>query len=195
MTPASPRPLLILYREIVDGDRRKIEAKSNDSPTGGGARDLRFPMKTFDSVMRRIFSEDGTGRGGRSIRTAEVIYRDPSGETHATDLEYWPATPSRGAEGRIARVDKCPAIGGQLPDTSKGRAFLFLIQFSDGTVRCMYSYESDLRGNMWSAEVSSTILSCLEAIDTKNVPRSRNLLPVQGYYDFSKGVGYCHADG
>ena len=32
----------ILYREITEGDLRKVLAKSNDSDTGGGARDLRF---------------------------------------------------------------------------------------------------------------------------------------------------------
>ena len=33
---------LIIYKKIVDGDLRKFSATSNDQPSGGGARDLRF---------------------------------------------------------------------------------------------------------------------------------------------------------
>ena len=33
---------LVVYKKIVDGDLRKFSATSNDTQTGGGARDLRF---------------------------------------------------------------------------------------------------------------------------------------------------------
>ncbi|WP_264802920.1 hypothetical protein, partial [Acetobacter fabarum] len=46
----------ILYKEIVAGDLRKILAQSNDSDTGGGARDFRFgSFKTLLPVIRQMF--------------------------------------------------------------------------------------------------------------------------------------------
>lgn len=42
MTNTASRVSRILFKEIVDGDVRKIHADSNDSDTGGGARDFRF---------------------------------------------------------------------------------------------------------------------------------------------------------
>ena len=46
----------IVFREILDGDRRKFVAKSNDTDTGGGARDIRFRSWTkLKTVFRRMF--------------------------------------------------------------------------------------------------------------------------------------------
>jgi hypothetical protein len=46
----------IVYYEIVEGDFRKFQAVSNDAPTGGGARDLRFRQyEKFLEVLKRLF--------------------------------------------------------------------------------------------------------------------------------------------
>ena len=56
---------LVIYKKIVDGDLRKFSATSNDQPSGGGARDLRFsPAKDF-------FTSICLGRSRR------YRYRDP----------------------------------------------------------------------------------------------------------------------
>ena len=42
----------VLFRTIDEGDLRKMDAVSNDAPTGGGARDLRFsPVRQILAVL------------------------------------------------------------------------------------------------------------------------------------------------
>lgn len=189
------RPTLVIYKEFVDGDRRKLLAESNDSKTGGGARDLRFPIRAFDSVLRQIFNKDATGRGGQSIRIGDVIYLDSNDQPHNSQLEYWPPTKSRKSESRISKIHNSPALGNQLPRTDSGRVFVLLIQFSSGTVRCLYAYEDELRDpKIWAHELSSVILGCLASASVKNATRTKTLVPAMGYYDFNNGTGYCHAD-
>ncbi|MDV5998825.1 hypothetical protein IUU84_04380 [Kocuria rhizophila] len=186
----SPRPVLFVYKEIVAGDLRKLLAQSNDSETGGGARDLRLPAKTFRPMMNRIFTKDATGRGGRQIRVADVTYVDEQHNVHQTEIQYWPPTTSRPLEDRIARIHANPALGGQLPKSDRGRVFVLFIKFSDGTIRCAYAYEDDLRAKgKWSAEVSRAILGCMASAAVRKDQRT-----VQGYYDFDEGKGFCHAD-
>lgn len=186
----SPRPVLFVYKEIVAGDLRKLLAESNDSKTGGGARDLRLPAKSFRPVMQRIFTRDATGRGGRPIRVADVTYLDEQGEPRQTEIQYWPPTNSRPREDRISKIHASPALGGQLPASDRGRVFVLFIKFSDGTIRCAYAYEDDLRAKgIWSAEVSREILGCMASARSRNDQRT-----VQGYYDFDEGTGFCHAD-
>lgn len=182
------RPVLFVYKEIVAGDLRKLAAESNDSPTGGGARDLRFPAKTFRPIMHRIFTHDAVGRGGKPIRTADVMYLDEHEELQRTRLSYWPTTSSRPAEDRIAQVHSSPALGGRLPAKDKGRAFVVFTKFEDGTVRCDYAYEDDLKKKgVWATEASAQILNCMASATHTN-------RTVQGYYDFIEGTGFCHAD-
>ena len=186
-------PFLVVYKEIVEGDLRKLVATSNDSATGGGARDLRLPAKAFRPLMHRIFTRDGVGRGGQSIRYANVLYSDDRGGSHSTRIEYWPPTKSRPAEDRVAKVHASPAIGGRLPALDRGRVFILFIRFSDGTVQCEYAYESDLREGRWSAEVSHPILACVRDTDLKSAKRA-NPITVAGYIDFTDGSQYCHAN-
>lgn len=181
-------PVLFVYKEIVAGDLRKLVAESNDSKTGGGARDLRLPWKTFRPIMHRIFTKNSVGRGGKPIRTATVTYLDENGNLQNTELTYWPPTDARPTEDRLAAVHASPALGGQLPSTSNGRVFLVLTMFDDDTVRCDYAYEDDLRKKgVWAEEASNQILSCMSSGASNN-------RTVQGYYDFITGEGFCHAD-
>lgn len=181
------QPVVFAYKEIVAGDLRKLVASSNDAPTGGGARDLRLPWKTFRPTMHRIFTKPAIGRGGKSILEADITYLDTHGAVKTTVLSYWPPTEARPTEDRIAQVHDSPALGGKLPDTGKGRVFVLLIKFDDGTVRCTYAYEDELKaGVAWSPEVSDQILDCMDASDDSG-------RTAQGYYDFNKGIGYCHA--
>lgn len=182
------RPLLFVYKEIVAGDLRKLVAESNDSKTGGGARDLRLPSKTFRPIMERIFTTDAVGRGDKPIKTAVVTYLDEDGKTQQTELSYWPPTRSRNTEDRIAQIHASPALGGRLPDTDRGRVFVVFTQFDDGTVRCDYAYEDDLRKKgIWAPEASRQILNCMASAHQSG-------RTVQGYYDFIEGTGFCHAD-
>lgn len=184
------RPVLLVYKEIVDGDLRKLTAASNNSQTGGGARDLRLPWRTFRPVMHRIFSKVKPARGGKTIRVANVTYIDADDELCTTELEYWPPTETRKSEDRISRVHASPALGGRLPATDQGRVFVLFTMFSNDVVRCDYAYENDLkRKNVWAPEVSTQILSCMTSAASHKGKRT-----VQGYYDFITGTGFCHAD-
>ena len=195
MTTTQARPTLVVYKEIVGGDMRKLLAESNNSATGGGARDLRFPVRAFDPVLRLMFDQDKIGPRGQAIRVGNFRYLDRDDKLQTTQLEYWPPTDTRKSETRIARIHASPALGGQLPATDKGTVFVLLTRFSDGTVRCDYAYEYDLRDpKVWATEVSSRILGCLASASRKNATRTTGFVPAQGYYDFSNASGYCHAD-
>lgn len=184
---------LLVYKEIGPGDMRKLLGQSNDSPTGGGARDLRLPWRTFRPVMHRIFSEEAIGKGGRQIRIARVTYK-ANGRIEQTVLEYWPATDTRPSEDRVSKIHASPALSGKLPDEDKGRVFLLFIGWNNGEVRCYYAYEDELRTpGKWSANVRGAILGCMADTDLKNANRTRNLLSVQGYCDFLDGTVFCHA--
>jgi hypothetical protein len=194
LTTTQARPTLVVYKEIVGGDMRKLLAESNDSATGGGARDLRFPARAFDPVLRLMFDQDSFGPRGQAIRTGDILYLDPDEKPQKTQLEYWPPTMSRKSESRISKIHASPALGGQLPATGKGKVFVLLIRFSDGTVRCVYAYETELRNpKIWAHELSSAVLGCLASACAKNATRTAGLVPAMGYYNFSDGTGYCHA--
>lgn len=194
MITAHARPTRVVYKEIVNGDMRKLLGESNDADTGGGARDLRFPAMAFDPVLRPMFTQDAIGRGGRAIRRGDFVYLDTSHKPQKTQLDYWPPTLSRKTECRIARIHASPALGGQMPRTDKGRVFVVLVQFSDGAVRCDYAYEDELKApDVWAQELSSAVLGCLASASVKNATRTVSLVPAMGYYDFTNGTGYCHA--
>lgn len=43
-----------IFKELVEGDFRKFFAQSNDTDSGGGARDLRYkPQKEFYPFLKR----------------------------------------------------------------------------------------------------------------------------------------------
>ena len=51
---------LVIYKKIVEGDLSKFTATSNITPSGGGARDLRFsPATEFFPVFQRMFTQNG----------------------------------------------------------------------------------------------------------------------------------------
>jgi len=197
MTTSQPlEPALLVYREILEGDLRKLQATSNDDPdAGGGARDLRFDWNAFRPVMHRIFSKEATGRGGKTIRTATISYLDADQLSQTTTMAYWPPTEKRPWEDRVSRVHASPALRPDLLLTDLGRVFVTFTLFTDGTVRCDYAYEQDFRDeNAWAPAVRDIVLGCLDATDAKNGHRTNNRVPTQGYYDFSTGKRYCHAE-
>jgi len=192
---SKPHALLLVYKELGPGDLLKLQALSNVTQSGGGARDLRLPWRTFRPVMERIFTHTRAGRGGKPIRVAKVTYKNDGGKLGETELEYWYPTEARPAEDRVARVHASPALGGRLPRDDKGRVFVLFIKWSDGDVRCYYAYEDDLRKpSVWGPEVRDAILGCVDDTDFKNASREGNKLSVQGYYDFTDGTKFCHAE-
>lgn len=102
----------ILYKEIVPGDLRKILAQSNDSDTGGGARDFRFgSFKQLLPVITEMFPKKAKENRKRDgvveeidVFQGEFFWHDVSGQVMRKDSFFETPTDVRPSEGRIARV-------------------------------------------------------------------------------------------
>lgn len=183
-------PVLVLYKELTTADLRKLEAESNDTPSGGGARDLRLPHKAFGHVMSRLLPNTRLEPRGKKADPDAAVQYGPvdffdDGQARQTELVYWPPTDARPSEGRIAKVHASPALGGRLPDEDKGRVLVMFIKWSTGMVQVVYAYEEELRTGEWAEDVSRPILQCITDSDLRGKS-------VQGYIDLTEGEGYCH---
>ena len=97
------RPMIVFFQEILEGDLKKQQARSNTTQSGGGARDLRIPS-TFATYLHNFFSEELEGK-----RIATVCWSDENGQPQTTDLELWPPTDARPRELRIATIHNIDA--------------------------------------------------------------------------------------
>src|SRR4051794_5281303 len=103
--PAKPKGVArVFFQEILEGDRRKLEARSNDSKTGGGARDLRVPHTKFWPVLRHMFpgqtAVKRTRNGERvdfTIHTG-TLYTTKGGVESSVEVTYEPPTDARPSE-------------------------------------------------------------------------------------------------
>ncbi len=186
----------ILYKEIVAGDLRKILAQSNDSDTGGGARDFRFgSFKTLLPVITQMFPKKAKENRKRNgvveeidVFQGEFFWHDAKGQVVRKDSFFEPPTDVRPAEGRIARVHEYGCF-----DTSRvpkggevNRVLLLLIQLNDGSVWPHYAEEKTLRiKGKWDAVVAAELLACLDA------KRAANRAAI-GYRDFTNASRYCN---
>lgn len=95
-------PILLVFREVLEGDVKKVQAKSNISQSGGGARDLRFrDADLFGPIIERMFN--GVISAG-SVLTTTVHWDDENDVTKSTPLELWPPTEARPNELRLAKI-------------------------------------------------------------------------------------------
>lgn len=103
MTEIAPgNPVLLVFREILDGDIKKVRAESNITPSGGGARDLRFPKSdTFGPIVARLFPNP-TGQEGV---VHSLIYWDENGGLQSADIKFWRPTDARPNEARIGKIN------------------------------------------------------------------------------------------
>ncbi|HBO2552523.1 TPA: hypothetical protein VDV84_001425 [Pseudomonas aeruginosa] len=186
----------ILYKEIVPGDLRKILAQSNDSDTGGGARDFRFgSFKTLLPVITEMFpkkTKENRKRDGVveeiDVFQGEFFWHDVSGQVMRKDSFFETPTDVRPSEGRIARVHEYGCFDTSLvPRGGVGnRILLLLIQLSDGSVWPYYVEEKTLRiEGKWDPVVAAELLGCLDAKRAAN-------RAVIGYRDFTNAGKYCN---
>lgn len=187
----------ILFKEIVDGDVRKIHADSNDSDTGGGARDFRFgSYADLQHIFQSMFPypvQEPRRRSGVvgpvTIYSGRFYWEDPiSGEVHNQVSYFEPPTDARPQEGRITKIHEHPCLSTvRMPISSvNNRVFLLLTQMDDGTVWPSYVEERTLRSvGTWASEITTKMLNCIDA------PRRANQ-SVIGYYDFTTNDRYCN---
>lgn len=185
----------ILYKELVEGDLRKLQARSNDADTGGGARDFRFgSYKTLLPVIKEMFPQtvkEPRRRGGRTVEIdvhkGVFSWNDAMGGVQSKVAYFEPPTDVRPSEGRIARVHDYPCFdASQLKIGTGNRVLLLLIQLHDGSVWPYYAEERSLRTpNEWHALVAKELLGCLDAVRPDN-------MAVIGYTDFTNEDRYCN---
>lgn len=185
----------ILYKEIVEGDLRKLQAKSNNADTGGGARDFRFgAYNTLLPVIKQMFPQtvkETRKRGGQNVQIdvfkGVFSWNDPVGGVQRKDAYFEPPTDVRPSEGRIARVHEYPCFDASHVKIGAGnRVLLLLIQLHDGSVWPYYAEEVTLRTpNAWHSVVAKELLDCLDAVRPVNQA-------VIGYRDFTTASRYCN---
>ncbi|MDO3560690.1 hypothetical protein [Ralstonia pseudosolanacearum] len=178
----------ILYKEIVAGDRRKADAESNDTASGGGARDFRFPYEAVLPVVEKIFPEKIQKRG-KTVHQGTFFWHEPGiPEPVSRTAQFMSPTKSRASEGWISQVpkfscfdsDRIPIAG------ATNRVLLLLIQLHDETVWPWFAEENTLRiKGAWDPLVAQEILSCLDAKRAANKA-------VIGYIDFTNAGKYCN---
>lgn len=185
---------LVVYKEILDGDRRKFEASSNDANTGGGARDLRFsPYKKFDPVFRRLFTQKTTETRRRNnnrvsidIFTGHFSWLDENNQKKSMPSRFEPPTDVRRNEGRIPKVHEYPCFE-RIPSSDKDSVFLLLILQFDGTVWPIFATKTSLEEDDWNPNVKSNILGGLRAKHRKDQAS-------MGFIDFKNEVNYCNGN-
>ncbi|MGL6093640.1 MAG: hypothetical protein ACRC07_26705 [Pseudomonas paracarnis] len=197
MANAAGQVARILYKEIVPGDLRKINAESNDADTGGGARDFRFgAYPNISAIVQQMFpNQTQENRRRNSFVVPTTIYSgtfhwvDQLGRTFSATSYFEPPTDARPSEGRITRVHEQPCLAVNLipASTPTNRTFLLLIQFVDGTVWPRYVDEQTLRtAGLLPPQVAQQMLQCIDA------PRRADQVVI-GFFDFVNGGNYCNS--
>lgn len=166
----------VVFKEILEGDLRKFRAESNDAPSGGGARDLRFsPFSQF----REVFSRMLPIHNGNSYSGTFTWY-DSIGMLHTGQGIFMFPTNARPNEGRISNVDKylpmCPY------HISQGPIFLIIVQNDNDINYVSFATQSQLEVE-WHPVISDFILNLYNT-------KRPNTLAVSGYIDFERTVSY-----
>lgn len=178
----------ILYKEIVDGDRRKASAESNNSASGGGARDFRFPYNAVLPAVQKIFPTKIT-RHGKTVHQGMFFWHEPGVAAPVSRAaEFMSPTSSRPSEGWISQVPKFSCFDvDRIPTGSPtNRILLLLIQLHDGSVWPHFAEEITLRvKGKWDLVVAEELLGCLGA------RRPANWAAI-GYLDFTNAGKYCN---
>lgn len=186
----------ILYKEVKDGDRKKVKAESNTTKSGGGARDFRLgSYKKIRMYIEKIFTEKTQvkrKRDGKHVYIdalkGTLYWEDNEGVIKQHDVIFEIPTDARGAEGRIARIHQIECFDTDLiPEDGPGnRVFLLFIQLADGSVWPYYTDEKSLRTpGEWDEDVARELLSCIDAIRPENYA-------IVGYIDITNGDRYCN---
>ena len=166
---------LVVYKRIVEGDLSKFTATSNITPTGGGARDLRFsPAEEFFPVFQRMFIQDPDG-----VLRGQFSWADST----PTEAEIHPPTNSRPNEVRIGRIHECfpQAV---VPHDSADCVLLIVLDDA-GRVSPYFTSLHSLRNDNWHPAIKGPIIEGLTA------QRSANITAM-GYVDIENGRNYTN---
>lgn len=162
MSTNDRRVVRVLLQNIEDGDRRKFEALSNDSDTGGGARDLRFRPEAeflpfFSSMLPNKRTQTRTSKGVKTqieVLSGRVEWTENGLEKNAT-MEVWPSTDARPSECRIARISSFGLHDLIANDPKGGRSVFMIFQQADGTIRIHFTTETSLLNDKWDQKIKN----------------------------------------
>jgi len=148
----------VVFQILTKGDRLKMDAVSNVSDSGGGARDLRFrPETAFLPIFRKMLPEVVLER--RKAAQIETytgkVFWEASGQERSRKMKVWPATEARENECRIGGVNHFDFSGLVKKDPGGGRSIFMLFQQRNGIVRVYFTTESSLRFENWNSTIKS----------------------------------------
>lgn len=188
MALATFDPKLVIFHEITEADVRKINAVSNDSPTGGGARDIRFNFNQFDGVFQEMLPDSRmVNLRRKGVRRLEPVHfgnatfqqRDKPPIT--SEIAWYTPTDKRPREGRLPRVHKIPALTVP-PSKGLGIPMLLIQQATNRSIFLSYAYESQF--NQW--------IKPIEDILSRSLKVRVGTQAGSGYIDLKDGREYVH---
>ncbi|RZF61465.1 hypothetical protein [Sphingobacterium corticibacterium] len=163
------KPIIAFFQEVVRGDIRKFNLKSNDSPTGGGARDLRIsPVSDYwDHLLlffpNRISDREYTGK----IRS----------ENNVKTITLMGPTTSRRNECRICKI-------AQIDNWNIAQEYYESIINSGN--KWIYLLILDENKNVWASKFSTDKLYQMhDAVSAKITPLLSDNRTIRGFVHFN----------
>jgi hypothetical protein len=158
----------VIYKRCIAGDRRKVEARSHDAPSGGGARDLRFSAKMFGRVIPEVFDQTGVSRG-RPVNKAPVYWWEKDERQGPVIVEFFPPYSSRDTEVRLGRVHEVTPFDEHHIPPHEFDPFFFIWR-DEQRVWARYVTVEEMRQPGWPPSLVDPILGSVET-----VRRERNI--------------------
>jgi len=200
MSTPPAMPYRVVFKSIEPGDLLKLDARSNISQSGGGARDFRFPFQPFQPVMPKLFPTVVQEMRSRNkvrqlidIREATLVWIDGNGQMQQKQIRYEPPTDARPSEGRIPRVHQIPPLAvGNLPPKVESQPFVLFVEESGGQrlgVHYVSHYALLNAKPAWHPMLKNTIL---EALDKRKARKKKTEDSASGWVDFTNGRTYAH---
>jgi hypothetical protein len=177
----------IVFRQILDGDRKKFIARSNITNSGGGARDIRFrSWEKMKQTLRKLFPGSRTEKRRRGTDDALQVYTgrfswfQNNSNKVSKEAVLEPPTDARPNEGRITRVHELECFTINQPAAGSGRLIALFVQKDDGSVWPYVITERSLEHDEWDPAVAEFLLCALNA-------RRRKGNAAYGFIDFVSG--------
>ena len=166
---------IVVYKRIVEGDLRKFSATSNITPSGGGARDLRFsPESEFLPIFQRMFPKAINGF------FCGLFYWE---KFEPTEVEIALPTNSRPNEVRITKIHEC--FPQKIIPADSTDCVLLIILKNDGTVWPYFTSLVSLKHDEWDPKIKDKIIEGLLAQRNANVT-------AMGYIDIENKRSYTN---
>ena len=154
----------VLFLLVTEADRLKMDAVSNMSPTGGGARDLRFnPASEFLPFFKRMLPEVVLEpRRSMQIETyVGVVWWKDGGQHRSRQMKVWPPTNARPNECRVAKIHQFGFSHLVREEPGGGGSILMLFQQQNGVVRVYFTTAASLKTENWNSTIKKFALDWL----------------------------------